>query len=158
MWPCNSVLLVGGPVDRWPFWQVALLASGSIRRWPSWQVALLAGGGVLIFFVCESTPKKTPPVYTCGWLVHCCFLADVSVMDLWTVRVTTCASCSFVLTRSEKTPTDGLFCTLTTGQENSGLRHLDLTSPHNRCSMKVYSILIACVTDQRNLWTVCSAK
>ncbi|KAK2150890.1 hypothetical protein NP493_2708g00013 [Ridgeia piscesae] len=58
----------------------------------------------------------------------------VSVMDLWTVRVTTCASCSFVLTRSEKTPTDGLFCTLTTGQENSGLRHLDLTSPHNRCS------------------------
>ncbi|KAK2174379.1 hypothetical protein NP493_805g02055 [Ridgeia piscesae] len=52
-------------------------------------------------------------------------------MDLWTVRVTTCASCSFVLTRSEKTPTDGLFCTLTTGQENSGLRHLDLTSPHN---------------------------
>ncbi|KAK2162893.1 hypothetical protein NP493_1500g00059 [Ridgeia piscesae] len=52
-------------------------------------------------------------------------------MDLWTVRVTTCASCSFVLTCSEKTPTDGLFCTLTTGQENSGLRHLDLTSPHN---------------------------
>ena len=121
-WPCWQVaLLAGGPIDRWPCWQVVRLAGGPVGRWPYWQVALYAGGGVLIFSVCESTPNKTPPVNTGGLLGHCCFLADVSVVDLWNVRVTTCASCSFVLTRSEEMSTDCLLCTLTTGQQNSEL-------------------------------------